>query len=45
MLEYQLQREDCRTKTRPTVHPHKLNEGTKFKNRDSPTGKLFPPRC
>ena len=43
MLQYRLQREDYWIKTLRTIYPYGLNERTKFMNRDSPIGKLFPP--
>ena len=42
MLEFRLQREDYWMKTLRTVYPYGLNERTKFMNKDSPIGKLFP---
>ena len=42
MLEYRLQREDYWMKRLRTVYPYGLNERTKFMNKDSPIGKLYP---
>ena len=43
MLEYRLQPEDYWMKTLRAIYPYGLNKKTKFMNRDSPIGKLFPP--
>ena len=43
MFQYRLQREDYWMKTLRTVYPYGLNKRTKFMNKDSPIGKLFPP--
>ena len=43
MLQYRLQREAYFMKTLRTVYLYGVNERTKFMNKDSPTGKHFPP--
>jgi len=42
MLKYRLEREDYWIKTLRTVYPYGLNDRTKFMNKMSPIGKLFP---
>ena len=43
MLEYRLQHENYWVKTLRSVYSYGLNERTKFMNKVSPIGKLFPP--
>ena len=42
MLEYRIQHGNYWMKTICTVYPYALNDRTKFMNKDSPIGKLFP---